>query len=99
MRQLTVMAASRTYRVAEVAALAGVTVRTLHHYDEMALLTPSLRSKAGYRLYTERDLLRLQQIVIQRELGLPLEQIRRVLDDPAFDLRSALLTQKTALEE
>lgn len=93
------MAALRTYRIAEVAALAGVTVRALHHYDEIGLLTPSIRSKAGYRLYTERDLLRLQQIMIQRELGLPLEHIRRVLDDPTFDLRAALLAQKTALEQ
>lgn len=92
------MSASRSYRVAEVAAIAGVTVRTLHHYDAIDLLVPSARSRAGYRLYTERDLLRLQQILIQRELGLPLEQIRRVLDEPAFDLRSALLAQRSALE-
>lgn len=92
------MSASRSYRVAEVAAIAGVTVRTLHHYDAIDLLVPSSRSRAGYRLYTGRDLLRLQQILIQRELGLPLEQIRRVLDDPAFDLRGALLAQRSALE-
>jgi MerR family transcriptional regulator, thiopeptide resistance regulator len=98
MAQPTVVSSSRTYRVAEVAAIAGVTVRTLHHYDAIDLLTPSGRSRAGYRLYTDRDLLRLQQILIQRELGLPLEQIRRVLDDPAFDLHAALLAQKAALE-
>lgn len=92
------MSASRSYRVAEVAAIAGVTVRTLHHYDAIDLLVPSARSRAGYRLYTKQDLLRLQQILIQRELGLPLEQIRRVLDDPAFDLRSALIAQRSALE-
>jgi DNA-binding transcriptional MerR regulator len=98
MAQPGVVAASRTYRVAEVAAIAGVTVRTLHHYDAIDLLTPSDRSRAGYRLYTDSDLLRLQQILIQRELGLPLEQIRRVLDDPAFNLQEALLAQKAALE-
>lgn len=98
MAQHTRVTTSRTYRVAEVAALTGVTVRTLHHYDEIGLLPPSERSRAGYRLYTDADLLRLQQILIQRELGLPLEQIRRVLDDPAFDLNAALLSQKAALE-
>lgn len=92
------MASPRAYRVAEVAAIAGVTVRTLHHYDALKLLVPSARSRAGYRLYTDADLLRLQQIVIQRELGLPLEQIRRALDDPSFDLRRALVDQKRALE-
>lgn len=98
MEQARDVAKSRTYRVAEVAAIAGVTVRALHHYDAIDLLTPTERSRKGYRLYTEADLLRLQQILIQRELGLPLEQIRRVLDDPAFNLQAALLAQKSALE-
>lgn len=92
------MASPHAYRVAEVAAIAGVTVRTLHHYDAVKLLVPSARSRAGYRLYTDADLLRLQQILIQRELGLPLERIRRALDDPSFELRQALLDQKAALE-
>jgi DNA-binding transcriptional MerR regulator len=56
------------YRVSEVAALAGVSVRTLHHYDAIGLLAPSARSGAGYRLYSRDDLLRLQQILIGREL-------------------------------
>src|SRR5690606_23922627 len=81
----------------EVARLAGVSVRTLHHYDEIGLLVPSRRSDAGYRLYDEADLLRLQQILIGRELGLPLEQIRRSLDDPGFDLRDALKAQRAGL--
>lgn len=90
---------SRTYRVAELATLTGVTVRTLHHYDAIGLLVPSGRSRAGYRLYSESDLFRLQQILIQRELGLPLEQIRRALDDVDFDVRQALLEQKQALSQ
>ena len=98
MEQPELVATTRTYRVAKVAAIAGVTVRTLHHYDAIDLLKPSARSQAGYRLYTDGDLLRLQQILIQRELGLPLEQVRRVLDDPAFNLHEALLAQKAALE-
>lgn len=89
--------ASRRYRVKEVARIAGVSVRTLHHYDELRLLVPSQRTSAGYRLYADTDLLRLQQILIGRALGLSLEQIRRSLDDPAFDLRQALASQRTAL--
>ena len=77
------------FRVKEVAALARVSVRALHHYDELGLLTPSGgRSASGYRLYDEADLLRLQQIIIGRELSLSLEDIRRSLDDPNFDRKN-----------
>jgi MerR family transcriptional regulator, thiopeptide resistance regulator len=89
----------RTFRVKEVAIIARVSVRALHHYDEIGLLVPSGRTQAGYRLYDENDLLRLQQIVIGRALGLPLEEIRRSLDDPEFDERKALLAQKGQLQE
>jgi DNA-binding transcriptional MerR regulator len=85
--------------VKEVAAIAGVSVRTLHHYDDIELLAPKARSASGYRLYDEGDLLRLQQILIGRELGLSLEEIRRSLDDPGFDRRAALLSQRAQLEE
>ena len=87
----------RTYQVHEVAALAGLTVRALHHYDSIVLLVPSMRSAAGYRLYSDDDLLRLQQIVIGRELGLSLEAIRRSLDDPRFDRHAALRAQRVEL--
>lgn len=89
----------RTYQVREVARLAGVTVRTLHHYDQVGLLVPSLRSGAGYRQYTRDDLLRLQQILLGRELGFSLEQIRRMLDDPEFDRVEALQAQHVLLAE
>ena len=89
----------RTFHVKEVAALANVSVRALHHYDEIGLLVPKGRSQAGYRLYDETDLLRLQQIAIGRALGLPLEVIRRGLDDPEFDQRKALLAQRQQLHE
>ncbi|NUP13005.1 MAG: MerR family transcriptional regulator [Polyangiaceae bacterium] len=89
----------RTYRVKDVARMTGVSVRALHHYDEIRLLVPSDRSRAGYRLYTDEDLLRLQQILIGRELGLSLEAIRRSLDDPAFDRAGALRAQREALLE
>ncbi len=92
------MSPRRTYQVKEVAALSGVSVRALHHYDAIGLLVPRLRSDAGYRLYVDDDLLRLQQIVIGRTLGLSLEAIRRSLDDPGFDRRTALIEQRRALE-
>jgi DNA-binding transcriptional MerR regulator len=88
-----------TYQVKEVSRLAGVSIRTLHYYEEIGLLVPTGRTDAGYRLYTDDDLLRLQQILIGRELGLPLEEIRRSLDDPTFNRREALLAQKKQLEQ
>lgn len=91
------MSTRRHYRVQQVARLSGLTVRALHHYDAIGLLPPSARSSAGYRLYDDDDLLRLQQIMIGRELGLSLEAIRRSLDDPAFDRRRTLLAQRAEL--
>src|SRR5579871_4049452 len=88
----------RTYQVKEVAALARVSVRALHHWDELGLLVPRGRTEAGYRLYDDEDLLRLQQILVSRELGMPLEAIRRSLDDPRFDRREALRAQRRELE-
>ncbi|GAA1650085.1 MerR family transcriptional regulator [Catellatospora bangladeshensis] len=70
------------YTVGKVADLAGVTVRTLHHYDEIGLLSPSERSHSGYRRYDDADLERLQQILFYRELGFSLEEIAAILDDP-----------------
>ena len=71
--------------VGEVARLAGVSVRTLHHYDEVGLLRPRDRSAAGYRVYSDRDLVRLQQILGYRELGFGLDAIAAILDDPELD--------------
>jgi DNA-binding transcriptional MerR regulator len=79
--------------------MAGVTVRTLHHYDHIGLLSPSTRSAAGYRYYSEADLLRLQQILFFRELGFPLEQIAAILDDPRFDQVRALRDHRRMLRE
>jgi DNA-binding transcriptional MerR regulator len=92
------MPVPRTYRVADVARLSGVSIRALHHYDAIGLLVPTGRTEAGYRLYTDADLLRLQQILIRRELGFPLEAIKRSLDDRAFDYRRALLEQRRLLQ-
>jgi MerR family transcriptional regulator, thiopeptide resistance regulator len=91
------MARGRTYRVGDVAQLTGVSIRTLHHYHEIGLLVPKGRSQGGYRLYGDADLLRLQQILIGRELGLSLDEIRRSLDDERFDHRQALLAQRAQL--
>jgi DNA-binding transcriptional MerR regulator len=85
--------------VGEVAALAGVTVRTLHHYDRIGLLSPSERTPAGYRRYTPSDLDRLHQVLVYRELGFPLEEIATLLDDPAADPLAHLRRQLALLRD
>ena len=88
----------KLFRVHEFAELAGVTVKALHHYDRLGLLKPT-RSQAGYRLYAERDLERLEQIIALKFLGVPLKQIRSVLDRSEMEMRNALRLQIEALEE
>ena len=78
--------------------MAGITPRTLHHYDAIGLLKPSQVGENGYRYYGEDALLRLQQILFYRELGLPLEDIRKILGSPDFDVLGALLNHKDALK-
>jgi len=85
------------YSVKKLSKLAGVSVRTLHLYDKMGLLKPSVRTEARYRLYGEKELLRLQQILFYRELDFPLKEIGAILDDPAFDVVEALEGHKKAL--
>jgi DNA-binding transcriptional MerR regulator len=85
--------------VSEVAKLAHVSVRTLHHYDELGLVRPSGRTESNYRLYDNADLLRLQQVLFFKELGFPLEEIRRLLDDPGFNVRDALATQRKLITQ
>jgi MerR family transcriptional regulator, thiopeptide resistance regulator len=86
------------FTVGELAKLTGVTVRALHHYDELGLIRPSARSEAGYRLYDPRDVVRLQQLLVYRELGLPLEQIATVLDQQGASAE-ALRVHRAALVE
>ncbi|GAU68837.1 putative transcriptional activator TipA [Streptomyces sp. NBRC 110611] len=86
-----------SYSVGQVAALAGVTVRTLHHYDEIGLLQPGERSHAGHRRYSDDDLDRLQQILFYRELGFPLEEVAALLDDPDVDPQEHLRRQHELL--
>jgi MerR family transcriptional regulator, thiopeptide resistance regulator len=84
-------------RIGEVAKLAHVSVRTLHHYDCLGLLQPSGRSAAGYRLYTAEDLERLQTVLFYKELGFGLGEIRDLLAEPGFDRREALRAQRALL--
>lgn len=91
-----------TWTVGQVAELVGVTVRTLHHYDEIGLVVPSERSRAGYRLYTDGDLARLQQVVVYRRLEMPLDEIATLLgggEDAADHLRRQRATVMTRLGE
>lgn len=84
--------------VGDVAKLARVSVRTLHHYDELGLLEPSERTEAGYRLYTDSDLERLQQVLFYKELGFSLDEIDELMSDPEYDAVSALADQREMLE-
>ena len=88
-----------SWTVGEVAKMAGVSVRTLHHYDEIGLLCPGGRSDGGYRLYVREDLDGLQQVLFFRTLGFPLKEIRRIMDDPEFDRGRALVAQRELLKE
>ena len=83
--------------VGEVAQLASISVRTLHHYDELGLLTPSVRTEAGYRLYSDADLACLQQVLFFKELGFGLGDIARIMHDPQFDRLEALRMQRRML--
>lgn len=103
---MTIEGTARTHQqpdealtVGDVAKLAKVSVRTLHHYDELGLLSPSARSGAGYRLYTVGDLERLQQVLFFRELGFALEDIGRIMAAPEFDRIDALRAQRSLLAE
>lgn len=82
--------------VGELSRLSGVTVRTLHHYDEIGLIRPSQRTAAGYRLYSDEDVLRLHQVLVLRELGLSLPDIARALDEDTGGDRAALLRRHRA---
>jgi MerR family transcriptional regulator, thiopeptide resistance regulator len=85
--------------VKRLSKLAGVSVRTLHFYDEIGLLRPGRVGANGYRYYGQAALLRLQQIMFYKELGLSLEEIAEVLDQPGFDVATALEAHRRALEQ
>ena len=89
---------TKTYSVNQLARLAGVTVRTLHHYDDIGLLKPAFTGENRYRYYCEEELLRLQQILILRELDMPLAEIGAILDAPGFDRLGTLQQQRERLD-
>lgn len=87
------------WKVGELARHTGLTVRTLHHYDEIGLLSPSHRTEAGYRLYDARDLARLQQIRSLRQLGFSLREIRDCLDRPGYSAQRVIELHAARLRE
>ncbi|MGB3336722.1 MAG: MerR family transcriptional regulator, partial [Devosia sp.] len=88
----------KTYTVNQLAQLAGISVRALHHYDEIGLLKPAFTGDNRYRYYGDEELLRLQQILIHRELDIPLVEIGAILDAPGFDRLETLRKQRERLE-
>lgn len=89
----------RKYTVKKLSKLASVSIRSLHHYDKIDLLNPEYRAESGYRYYGQKELLRLQQILFYRELDYPLKEIKRILDDPEFDLIESLEFHKNELQK
>ena len=87
------------YSVGQLAGLAGVSVRTLHHYDDVGLLTPGGRTAAGYRLYDDADVPRLRDVLSYRELEFSLEQVKRILDDPHADRATHLQRQHALVRQ
>ena len=85
--------------VKDVSEITGVSIRTLRYYDEIGLLNPTELTKAGYRLYDNKALEKLQEIMFFRELDIPLTDIKKIMDNPNYDKEQALLTQKSLLEQ
>lgn len=90
--------AKKTLSVHEVVKLTGITARTLHYYDEIGLLKPAKVTEAGYRMYDDMALSRLQNILLFRELAFPLKEIKAILDDPGFDPSEVIAQQIELLE-
>lgn len=86
-----------SYRIKEAADIAGISVRTLHHYDQFGLLKPAKADSNGYRQYSDEDLERLHQILFFKELGFSLQQTKEILNSPHFDRKTALLDHQKLL--
>ena len=80
--------------VKEISEMTGISVRTLHYYDEIGLLRPTAKSEAGYRLYDDKALEMLQQILFFREFDIPLKEIKAVMENPALEKNQILLMQR-----
>lgn len=93
------MITAKGWKVGELAKQTGLTVRTLHHYDQIELLSPSWRSSAGHRIYNEADISKLQQIVSLKQLGFPLEDIKKMVEDPDFKPEKVVQMQLERLNE
>ena len=89
----------KLFKAREFARLSGVTVRTLHHYDRLRLLKPTRYTSSGYRLYSESDFARLEQIVALKFIGFSLKEIKKILSRDSLDLASTLRQQREAIEE
>ena len=87
------------YTVKQLSTLAGVTPRTLHHYDQIGLLKPESIGENGYRYYGEKSMLRLQQILFYRELDMPLDEIKKIMGRRDFDVLAALENHKLELQK
>lgn len=85
--------------VKEVSEITGVSIRTLRYYDEIGLLKPTELTSAGYRLYDNKALEKLQEIMFFRELDIPLIDIRRIMENPNYDKEQVLSAQKSILEK
>lgn len=81
-------------KVKELAEIAGVSVRTLHHYDKIGLLTPAIDQENGYRNYSDEDVSQLQQILFFRQLNFKLKQIKEIMDSPDYEKQEALQVQR-----
>lgn len=90
---------NQSLRVKEVADLVGISVRTLHHYDEIGLLKPDKMTESGYRIYSDENLETLQQILFFKELGFPLKKIKEIIHSPSFDRMEALEMHRKMLLE
>ncbi|MBU5365995.1 MerR family transcriptional regulator [Enterococcus devriesei] len=87
------------YTIKQMAEMSGVSARTLRFYDERSLLKPAFLSEAGYRIYTEKEIDRLQQILLYRSLGLPLRTIKEMVDRPDEKIQATLIEQKVQLKQ
>ena len=85
------------YKIKEIADITDVTIRTLHHYDQIGLLKPKSISENGYRFYDDKNIEKLQQILFFKEIGFSLEEIKNILDNKNFDRKKALEYHKVVL--